>query len=240
MNENYTTLKCIGGWTILITIIAWIHSRAQADWTFYIVVASFAILVLGIVIRFSQVRFRKRQVEGIEVRYLIPQQTYPRAVFKGAPNKEKRVSKLTVGIGTYKILHRLVPKVSMLVDEPAFYFDGQDENKPKVFGIDNPYKVEGIQRTDGAYYRDWWGNVQRDASAYPKYYHHGNVYAMGNRIQTFGKWIGKCVIEIPVRDEKVLTFKMDFEVTDNPELDNIPFLKVVEESDGSIDLSCHA
>ena len=217
-------------WLILLSLITaimgWWAQQTQESWTFYIVVATFGIMILGILIHLLRIWIKKRQLDGIQVRYLIPQQKYPEATFNGAPKTEIWANKLTVSIGTYKILHRLAPKVSMLVDAPAFYFEGSDENKPKVYGIDNPYKVKRIERIDGVYYRDWWGNVQQDVPNYPKYYHHGNVYAMGNRVQTFGEWKGKCCIEIPVRDEKIITIKMDFSVTNNPDQDNIPFLKV--------------
>lgn len=226
MWSRQTTFQWVGVWALITVLLGWLAKQTQESWIFYIVIATFVILVAGLLIQ----RYRKRQAGDIKVRYLIPQEKYPATIFNGAPPKEIWSRTLTIGIGTYKILHRLEPKVSICVDAPAFYFEGPSENKPKVFGIDNPYKVERIERIEGVYYRDWWGNVQQEVPNYPKYYHRGNVYAMGNRVQTFGDWRGKCVIEVPVRGVKVITFKMDFKVSTDPAQDNIPFLKVENDT----------
>lgn len=39
---------------------------------------------------------------------------------------------------------------------------------------------------------------------------------------------GKAYFEVPIRDEQVITVKLDFRVTDKPDKDDIPFLKVVD------------
>jgi len=168
----------------------------------------------------------------VELVYLIPQRQYPAATFNGAPDNEIRPDKLTVGIGTYKVLHRLTPSVDILVDAMVLRFEGPDENKPKVHGPDNPYIVERIERPSGPYYRDWWGDIQPVTTDYPRYVYLGDTLAIGNRVETNGVWQGKSYFEVPIRGERKIVKKLDFWVTDKPGEDEIPFLRVANDEAG--------
>lgn len=221
--NKHTTLQWIEAWVMMTVIIAWWAKQTQASWTFYIVVASFAILVLGIVLRWLLHLWRKSRLQHIDVRYLIPQSHYPAKSpdYVGAPNQEVFPNELNIGIGTYTFLLEAKSKYTdVQLDAMILVFDGNTLNKPKITGKDNPYVVERL--ADGAY-RDWWGNINYPGNN-AGYLYHGDYLIDGNRVETTGEWHGKLHVQFRVR-ETIVHRLLDFMVTKDKK-DDIAFLKV--------------
>lgn len=181
---------------MLTIVTAWWAKQTQESWTFYIVVASFAILVGGLIwTGIRRIHHYTLFKHPIVLSYLIPKKKYPAATFVDAQDDEIKPDKLTIGIGMYKVLHRLTPKVDILVNAMVLRFEGPEENKPQCHGSDNPYSdnpyiVELIEKVNGKYYKDWWGDIQPITSGYPRYIHSGDTLAIGNRVETKGIWQG--------------------------------------------------
>ena len=178
---------------------------------------------LGIIYGVFKWLKRKRKLQGLIVRYLVPQSKYPNASFIGAPAKEKKPDRLTDSIGIYRLMHVITPKTDMLIDPIVLRFEGDNKNIPERLGTDNPFIVEKLD--DGSY-RDWWGDVQPPPENWPRYLHYGGTLVVSNRIKTTGQWSGKAYFEFRVRNGPVIIKKLIFTVSEDPQDDEIPFLKV--------------
>lgn len=161
----------------------------------------------------------------LDVQYLIPKREYPEASFNGAPREEIKPVSLTVGIGRYRLMHVITPRVDIIVDPIVLRFEGSDKNKPKRYGSDNPFIVNEIPGRGGPQYLDWWGDIHPTYQGWPRYLHLGDTLVIGNRIETTGPWQGKAYFEFPIRDVKVIVKKLTFTVKEDEQADQIPFLK---------------
>lgn len=223
IKKNNTTLHWILFWGMITVVMA----NSGTDWGLIVSGITLAIVAggagWGI---YKWIRHWRCFRNPIELTYLIPKNKYPATTFDGAPDNEIRPNKLVVGIGIYKILHRLTPKADVLIDALVLRFKGPEKNKPISYGPDNPYIVERIEKPSGAYYRDWWGDIQPVSAGYPRYIHARDTLAIGNRVETFGIWHGKAYFEVPIRNERVITVELDFKVTGKADEEQTPFLKV--------------
>jgi len=221
---DYTTLRWIWFWGAVTLVLA----NSGTDWG--LMVSIFTLVLVaggtgwGI---FKWFRHRKWLKNPVVLTYLIPQNSYPAATFVGAPDNQIKPNKLVVGIGTYKILHELTPKAGVLIDALVLRFKGPDNNKPRSHGPDNPFIVKQIVKADGLYYLDWWGDVQPVSAGYPRYIPAGDQLLIGNRVETSGVWHGKTWFEVSIRNERLISMELDFEVTDKLDRNQIPFLRIV-------------
>lgn len=177
-----------------------------------------AIILIGYLIRSGR---RNHLIGRIELTYIIPQHNYPNDVhFEGAPKEQQTRKSLTIGIGKYRIMGELTPKVTMQIEKLRLHFEGSEINKPTEHGYSNPF----ITGTRSGEYVDWWGNTQRPVS-YPQYAYPKHILSFGYKIETTGKWKGKLCFEIPIVNERIISRALDLEVTDDATKDQIPFLK---------------
>lgn len=167
---------------------------------------------------------RDRQIQNTKVCFLIPRSKYPKKEYNGAPENEKYVNKLTVGIGNYILLLEVESEIDLLFDPIILIFEGQEDNRPTFCGKDNPFVVESL--SDGSI-RDWWDNISFRGDKKLFYLHHGDTLIDGNKIETKGVWRGKLHIRIPVREADQVDKYLDFEVVEDK--DDIPFLKIATE-----------
>lgn len=177
----------------------------------------------GILFAFIRWLVRRCKLQHVDIRFLVPKNKYPCASFNGAPADERKPSQLTVGIGTYRLMHVIEPKTDMLIDPLVLRFEGKSDDMPERYGTDNPFIVEKLD--DGSC-RDWWGDIQPPPENWPRYIHHGDTVVIGNRIRTRGQWVGKVHFEVRVRNGPIIYKRLGFTVSLNSEDDEIPFLKV--------------
>ena len=229
--NKHTTFQWIAVWVMITIITAWWSKQTQESWTFYIVVASFIVLIGGLFWHWGQGLLKKAKLRQIEVRFLIPRNKYPYKTIQGALPEEQIVRRLSVGIGTYRLLLIAKSKVDVSFDPVVLTFEGSDENKPKILGKDNPFIVEFL--TDGQY-RDWWGNVNLPAQQYPRYLYHDQTLIDGNRIETTGEWKGQLHVQMPVRDT-IIHKHLEFSVGIDNKSDNIPFMRITSNDLNSYD-----
>jgi len=192
-------------------------------WPFLTLIVEGAILffvVREIVVASHKEQKRKQLLQDMDVFFLIPQRDYPLHHFEGAPEREIKTHKLTIGSGTYVLLLEIESNVDFQFDPINVLIEGSDVNKPKHIGKVNIFKVEELP--DGSF-RNWWGHIQVPATSYPHYYYHGNTLIDQNRIETTGEWKGKLHIEIPLRGELIIHKWLDLAVSSTD--DEIPFLK---------------
>jgi len=222
-SKKYTTFQWIYFWGIMTIILAWIEQQTQESWTFYIVLASFVILVSGLVwqgVKKSQKRFN---LQKIVVRYLIPRRSYPNGVsYQDAPEVEGYPQTLTVGIGKYVLSIQLLSKIDLSIDPIRVVFEGKDTNKPRIEGKDSTFIREKLE--DGSY-RDWWGDVHKPATEYPRRFYRKDVLMVSNIVTTFGQWEGKIHVQVPIIEVGIIDRYLDFIVSTNKGNDNVPFLQ---------------
>lgn len=214
------TLYWTGVWAMMTVISAWLASQTQASWTFYIVVASFAILLLGILMGAIQRIVHKRRLKAIWVRFLIPKRNYPKKTIDGAPEDEQYPDRLTVGIGTYVLLLELESKVDLQFDPLSLMFEGSGENTPMLVRKANPFIVE--QLGDGLF-RNWWGHILPPPTIYPRRLPRGKALIDGNEVTTSGEWKGRIHVVVPVIGEGIIDKYLTFVVSTTQ--DDIPFQK---------------
>lgn len=204
-------------------MIGWMAQQTQESWTFYIVVASFAILVGGLfwqLVKYFQLRFNLHKVE---VRYLLPMGSYPNGViYQGAPKVEEYPHTLTIGIGKYTLYIQLLSKIDLSIDPIRVVFEGEYTNKPKIEGRDSTFIREKLE--DGSY-RDWWGEIHKPDTDYPRRFYHKDVLMVSNIVTTFGQWEGKIHVKVPIIGVGIVDRYLDFIVSTNKKDDNIPFLQ---------------
>lgn len=219
-SKHFTVLH----WVVLRGIIAIMSYSTMTEAGSVAAIIAAVCLVGGIIYSVCKWRKKRQKLQDLMVHYLIPQSKYPNASFIGAPEQEEKPEQLIVGIGTYRLMHVITPKTDILIDPIILRFEGANKNIPKRYGTDNPFVVEILN--DGSY-RDWWGDVQPPPENWPRYLHYGDTLVIGNRIETVGQWSGKAYFEFRVRNEPVIIKKLGFTVSENPQDDQIPFLKIV-------------
>jgi len=212
-------------WIYFWGIMSILFYMTLTDWGAWGAIISAIVLIGGLIVTLCRKIQHNRKFSQLKVTYVIPQSKYPKAHFCGAPDSEGTPLNLTVGIGHYRLMHNITPKVDILIDPIILRFDGPSLDKPSAHGPDNPFIVQRIDNVSGSYYLDWWGDVQPAPQGWPRYIHAGETLSIGNRIETTGPWKGKTYFELPIRNKRVLKKKLDFGVTDNENEDQIPFLK---------------
>ena len=209
----------------MITILmAWWSSQTQESWTFYIVVATFLILILGIIWGGKLVWGKKRDIQKISICYLRPKRHYPNNLtFEAAPDEEEYPTKLTVNVGTYTLFVQMHSPIDIKIVTPLrISFTGNEANKPKLIGKNNPFIRE---RLSNGHVRDWWGDMQQPEKKYPYLFFHTDCFQEPNQIQAFGKWQGKMSIDIPIEGIGKIERQLEFAVSLNPNDDDVPYLK---------------
>lgn len=163
----------------------------------------------------------------IKACYLIPKSSYPLRQFNGAPANELRPRELIIGVGQYCLMHILTTKTNIEIDSLVLSFEGPDVNKPIIDAPDNPFIVESTKHSGFKYRKDWWGQM------YPysnepgqRYWFKSNSLVTGHKITTTGEWKGKSCITVPIRNEKPYLMKLDLQVSESRDEDEIPFLKI--------------
>lgn len=166
---------------------------------------------------------KKGSVRKIYACYLKPKRQYPNGLtFNDAPDKEEYPHKLTVNTGKYTLFIQIYSPIDIVVDPIRISFIGNEANKPRLVGKNNPFIRE---RLDNGYVRDWWGDMQPPGKTYPYSFYHQDCFMEANQIETFGKWQGKMLIEIPIREIGKIERYLDFVVSLNPNDDDVPYLK---------------
>ncbi len=223
MSGKNITLRWIGGWVMITILTAWWAQQTQESWTFYIVIASFAILVGGLLGWGNPLR-RWFNLKRTKVSYYIPKASYPRKTFSGAPDEPQFPTKLTVGIGTYDLMLGLKMKVDANVEQLIPMFDdklGQPEHMGR-------YHDALYVKLPNDSFLDWYGHptIQKE---YPYPLRPNDFLPDCYRIRTTAPWHGELHVEIHVGQDK-LHRKLDFLVSKDH--DDIPFLKVQENKFG--------
>lgn len=218
--KNYNTLNWIGGLAMVTMLMAWWAQQTQESWTFYIVVASFAVLLIGIVWRGGQWLRAKAILRKIDVLFLVPKKNYPYKTFAGAPDKEKLVKKLTVGIGSYHVLLKVTTRKDVFLYPIGLLVEDDTDNKPIHNGKDNGFIFERLP--DGQF-RDWVGDVTIPPKEYPRPLRPKQSLIDCNIVKTTNNWAGKFHIQIQTM-ETIVDRYLDFVVSETQ--DDIPFLKI--------------
>ena len=173
----------------------------------------------------------------IKLTYVIPKRDYRMVLFEGAGPVEQEATCLTVGIGTYRIMHLVKPKSDISVNPVILRVCGPDRNKPLPGGSDNPHVIEEIVgRMDidrpTKEYRNWNGEVYPSHRGWPIHVMKGERWYLGNRLETFGPWQGEIVLSFPILDSRIIQQRLPFYVVDEEGRDCIPFLRGTRTKDG--------
>ncbi len=163
----------------------------------------------------------------LDVTYLVPKRDYAEVLFEGAGETERTPMSLTVGIGTYRIMHLCNPKIEVDVGPPALRFEGAPENKPRLLGRANPFIVERLSSGEHSILdqvKDWNGEV-RSSGGWPRHYLPGEPSSFGTLIQTSGEWHGTLAFTIQIIGAEWIKVALAFRVSANPTDDEIPFLE---------------
>lgn len=222
---KYTTLHWIIGWGI----VAIMANSTNTDAGDIAAIIAAVFVVVGTL--FGIIRWlcnRHRFKNPFEFTYLIPQSEYPEVQFEGAPDAEKKCQGLTIGIGHYRIIFQIQPKMNFTIDTVRFRFSGSTSHKPKDCGYNDPFIVGFPKDSLGrVHVRNWWGDIQPiSQEGDPIICRKGTLLSTGREIETTGEWEGELIAKFVIKEahdiEKILKFK----VTHIEENDQIPFLKI--------------
>ena len=191
-------------------LLASLSETTQNNWIFVATMITVVILVATTIIA-SVKWWQSRHRHPFKLfHYLIPKRGWqyftPKLgyiTFDNADNLEKQQDKLTVSIGTYNVLCIFVAKENLTI-RYAYppIFEGNKYNKPKLADTSVQSSIQ----------------IRKDDFAVINY-----------RVKSINDWIGKAMLEFYVEDVGKVRKKLNFNVSANPDQDDIPFLKVKED-----------
>jgi hypothetical protein len=176
--------------------------------------------------------------EPLSVSYFVPQAVYAAQVFPGAPDTPEFPEHITVGVGTYCLIHHVaIKRPNVVVNGIQLEFHGPAKGRPRNRGITAPLLVRKFTNELGEEsYEDWYGMTRplRGVTRFPKHFSgkHDRWFP-GHVIETTEPWKGRADVIIHWRNESgneagVSRTSLIFYVTDDPSHDRIFFLKRTE------------
>lgn len=172
--------------------------------------------------------------DPLVVKYVIPQKDYREVLFEGAPPNQELRESLTVGLGSYRVLHLVEPKRSMMTAPIVLGFDGPSQHKPRSLGVDNPFIVDEVlghrAQREVEQLKNWHGEVYPIIEGWPRQFAANEEWFFGNRVETTGVWDGTMVLTFRIHGVGLRRKSLNFRVSDKA--DDIPFLEGERGKDG--------
>lgn len=160
----------------------------------------------------------------LAITYLIPRSKYKAKVFPGAPEQEGRPSNLTIGLGKTIVMHEIIPKTDLIVDDIVMSFTGDETPINKC--SNNPYIIERIQQPHNRFhFTDWDGEIHSVPNDGTVRFRKKQPWKIGNLIEATKPYNGYMTITFMFRNAPTRIKILRFQVTDVETLNQTPFMK---------------